>query len=182
MKITDIQRAAWVKRWGIVRTMREQNIAEHSFMVAMIAEEICNRIGWEFNEGGAMHGMRGYEVLRWALWHDLAEVFTGDIPTPMKLKIKESNPELLQQIEDEFAPEVKALRERTNPMWVDIVKIADYVEAIAFLDREAGNKEAVAVKELLTHQMMSELSKQNASLARYRGTIIDIVRDMGIEV
>ena len=182
MKINNIMRAAWVKRWGIVRTMREQNIAEHSFTVAMISEELCKRVGWEFDEGGSMHGIRGLEVLRWALWHDMAEVFTGDIPTPTKLKLKESDPELLQKIEDEFAPDIAALRKNTNRLWIEIVKVADYLEAIAFLEREGGNQEAEDVKTLLRKQLIEYISDWNSMLRVHKKEIYSLADDMGIPI
>lgn len=182
MKITDIQKAAWVKRWGIVRTLREQNIAEHSFMVAMISEELCRRIGWGFDEKGALHSSWGFEVLRWALWHDMAEVFTGDIPTPLKSRIKDLDPELLQRIEDELAPTVAEIRRQTNKLWIDVVKVADYLEAITFLTREAANEEAVAVGKLLTKQMMEYVSRSDSMLRRHEKEIVELAKEMGVDI
>lgn len=180
MKISDKMRATWVKRWGIVRTLREQNIAEHSFMVAMIAEELIGRIGFPIDEGGGLSGARAGELLRWALWHDLAEVFTGDTPTPTKLKLRERAGDALQQIEDEIAPEVAEVRKQTNQLIIDVVKVADYLEAISFLQREAGNQEAVDVKNLLIKQLGDYISGWNSMMRRHKEEIYSVAHDMGI--
>ena len=182
MKISDIQRATWVKRWGIVRTLREQNIAEHSFMVAMISEELCKRMGWPFDEGGSIHGMRGSEVLRWALWHDMAEVFTGDIPTPTKIRLKFHRGDVLQSIEDDLAPMVAEIRDNTNALWIEVVKVADYLEAISFLEREAGNQEAVDVKELLKKQLLEKMSGSNSMMRIHKDVVVGLASDMGIPI
>jgi len=70
-----------VRRWNIVRTMRDQNIAEHSFMVAMISAEIYKRICRDIDSAG--HFFRyGVELYRYALYHDIAEIYTVTFRLP----------------------------------------------------------------------------------------------------
>lgn len=59
------------KRYHTCRTLKEQDIAAHSFGVAMLCELIT--------EGRARK-----ELLMAALCHDLAEHIVGDIPSPAK--------------------------------------------------------------------------------------------------
>lgn len=62
--------AAAVKRWHTARTQRMQTLAEHSYGVAMLAQELdpqCRK-----------------QVLMAALWHDLPEYITGDAPAQAK--------------------------------------------------------------------------------------------------
>lgn len=73
MKINDILRATGVTRWHIVRTVRPQSLAEHTFDVTMIARAIAKIAGYD-----------DYEIIKAALLHDLDEIITGDIPTPTK--------------------------------------------------------------------------------------------------
>src|SRR5690606_20843295 len=73
LHLTDALRASDVVRWQIVRVLKGQSVAEHSFNVALIALELADRLKVD----------RG-EVLHYAILHDLPEVLTGDIPTPTK--------------------------------------------------------------------------------------------------
>lgn len=83
MKINDILRASGVTRWHIVRTLRPQSLAEHTFDVVMIARAIAKIAGYD-----------DYEIIKAALLHDLDEIVTGDIPTPTKQKARDNGWEL----------------------------------------------------------------------------------------
>lgn len=68
---------AYIRRWSIMRLQHQQNVAEHSFYVALYAFDIAS----------ALLDPRDPEVghITWlALWHDVEEVWTGDIPGPAK--------------------------------------------------------------------------------------------------
>lgn len=75
-EIKDVQ---FIKRWGIVRTLFQQNVAEHTFCVAMYANDICVYFG--------LDERTHLRVLQRALWHDVDEIFTSDIPGPSKRAI-----------------------------------------------------------------------------------------------
>jgi 5'-deoxynucleotidase YfbR-like HD superfamily hydrolase len=79
MKINDILRASGVNRWHIVRTVRDQSLAEHTFDVVMIARAIAK-----------IAGVDDYEIIKAALLHDLDEIVTGDIPTPTKDRARDN--------------------------------------------------------------------------------------------
>lgn len=83
MKINDILRASGVTRWHIVRTVRPQSLAEHTFDVVMIARAIAK-----------IAGVDDYEIIKAALLHDLDEIVTGDIPTPTKQKARDNGFEI----------------------------------------------------------------------------------------
>lgn len=72
-ELTDV---VFLQRWGIVRTIRPQSVAEHTFLVAHYANDIC--VLMNFPE--RLH----LAVLQYALWHDVDEIFTGDQPGPNK--------------------------------------------------------------------------------------------------
>lgn len=83
MKINDILRASGVTRWHIVRMVRPQSLAEHTFDVVMIARAVAK-----------IAGVDDYEIIKAALLHDLDEIVAGDIPTPTKQKARENGWEL----------------------------------------------------------------------------------------
>ena len=74
-----MDRMKYIKRWSLMRSVREENIMEHSQQVAMLAHAlaiITNKI-----YGGAVD--EGKCVL-YAIYHECSEVMTGDLPTPIK--------------------------------------------------------------------------------------------------
>jgi 5'-deoxynucleotidase len=74
-----LARMKFIRRWGLMHNNYPENVQEHSQRVAMIAHALAvirNRIF-----GGEVDAER---VAVLALYHDASEVFTGDLPTPVK--------------------------------------------------------------------------------------------------
>jgi len=71
----DLRDMAFVPRWVILRRNRQQYLAEHSYFVAVYADQLARLIGWTGDYAALM---------RYALWHDIEETITGDIPGPAK--------------------------------------------------------------------------------------------------
>lgn len=139
-------RTGHVKRWQIVRVAREQTIAEHMYRVRMIAMEICDRIQVSIFT-------RNY-TNDWALIHDLPEVITGDIATPTKRAMREAVPDSdpVKRIELSLDEEYRTIYEKIKehyPVVLSIVKQADLIEAIDFLNIEGMGDHALLVKESL---------------------------------
>jgi 5'-deoxynucleotidase len=69
----------FIRRWGLMHTTYPENIQEHSLRVALIAHALAiirNRLF-----GGHVDPDRTAAL---ALYHDAAEVLTGDLPAPVK--------------------------------------------------------------------------------------------------
>lgn len=80
-----IARMKHIVRWGLMRNTREENIGEHSHMVAVVAHALALI-------GNSLYG-KNYNAERVAvkgLYHEASEVITGDLATP----IKYFNPEI----------------------------------------------------------------------------------------
>ena len=86
-----LNRMKYIKRWSLMRSIREENITEHSHDVAVIAHAlalITNKIcGGNVDVG---------KVVLLAQYHEVGEVITGDLPTP----IKYFNPEIKTAYKD----------------------------------------------------------------------------------
>lgn len=137
LSLSDIYRASDVSRWQIVKTMKTQSVAEHSFQVAMITGRICQILGKD--------ELFTARATRYALHHDLGEVLTGDIASPVKKMI---NTEALA----EFEGSIRVFGEpiATDPECVDIVKLADTLEAVKFLFENATTDQGRRIRETLT--------------------------------
>lgn len=66
---------AHVPRWAILRKNRTQSLAEHSFYVGVYAVHIAQVIAWRGDYAALMMH---------ALYHDIDETVSGDIPGPYK--------------------------------------------------------------------------------------------------
>lgn len=74
-----MDRMKYIKRWSLMRSVREENIMEHSQQVAMLAHAlavITNRL-----YGGSVDEQK---CVLYAVYHECSEVMTGDLPTPIK--------------------------------------------------------------------------------------------------
>jgi 5'-deoxynucleotidase len=130
MKLGDMYRAGDVNRWQIVKTLKQQSVAEHSFHVAVISLHLFRKV--------AAHTKTDVSslaevVLRWALMHDMPEVLTGDVATPFKMMIKAQGCDPFSQIEDSVCEEYKRTKEELSPLVRHVVKLADLIEAVRFL-------------------------------------------------
>ena len=86
-----LNRMKYIKRWSLMRSIREENIMEHSQQVAVIAHALAlinNKI-----YGGNVDVNK---VVLYAQYHEVGEVITGDLPTP----IKYFNPEIKTAYKD----------------------------------------------------------------------------------
>ena len=81
-----LSRMKYINRWGLMRNTISENIAEHSLDVAIIAHAlaIIHNVYFDGN-------INPDEVAVAAIFHDVPEIITGDLPTPVKY----------------FAPEIK---------------------------------------------------------------------------
>ena len=87
-----LNRMKYIKRWSLMRSIREENIMEHSHDVAMIAHALAiinNKFGGETKADVE-------KTVLLAQYHEVGEVITGDLPTP----IKYFNPEIKTAYKD----------------------------------------------------------------------------------
>ena len=80
-----ISRMRYIARWGLMRNTFQENIQEHSHMVAVLAHALA--LIERDILGGSADPDRCATA---ALFHDASEILTGDLPTP----IKYYNPEI----------------------------------------------------------------------------------------
>lgn len=173
-------RAAHVKRWHIVQTKREQNLAEHSFCVAVLAGSLAAAMRYK----GLLHHSLQLHLLQVALAHDLIEVRTGDMPTPFKRMLEKVAGEgVVEKAEDLVNAEHMGKMRAVNVGEIEtIVKLADQIEAIYFLQDNGYGQHALEVLDGLRaglSAMVNEAEQQWPEMAVREG-VRKVCRDINI--
>lgn len=167
-----LSRMKYINRWAVMRNAREENLSEHCLEVAILTHALCVIGNKKWNKNLSVEKA----VLR-ALYHDAAEILTGDMPTPVKYRKeelktaykkveKEAEERLLstlpQYLTEEFGkvffPEDYATLTYENKL----IKAADKLSALIKCEEElrAGNQEfstaAMSIKKKV-EEMAEEL-------------------------
>lgn len=82
---SDIFLMNTIKRYSWTEVLKEENLAEHSYYVSVIADLIAEDILERFPN----KELDRWKILRFALYHDYEEIYTWDIVTPVKYKSDE---------------------------------------------------------------------------------------------
>ena len=144
-----IARMKYIGRWGLMRSTVPENIQEHSHMVSVLAHALAvirrDKFGETVDPG---------HVAAVALYHDAPEIFTGDLPTPVKYAnpairdaykaVEQSAADrLVAMLPDEMRPAFGQLLSETDPEVLALVKAADKLSAhLKCLEElKAGNRE-----------------------------------------
>ena len=165
-----LSRMRYINRWGLMRNTMPENIQEHSHMVAVLAHTLAvirrDVFGLDADPGAAAAA---------ALYHDVPEILTGDLPTPVKYynpeirdayrQVEEiSAQKLLSMLPAELRPAFDPLvREDYDPALKQLVKAADKLSAYLKCVEElkAGNMEfkqaAAQTLDALTALQLPEL-------------------------
>ncbi|MDK8182348.1 5'-deoxynucleotidase [Paenibacillus sp. UMB4589-SE434] len=145
-----------IERWSLMRNTTKENVAEHSFHVALTTHVLCTIANEIFHREVDTN-----LAVSMALFHDATEVFTGDIPTP----VKHHNPRILanfreiehlaaERLVDMIPPALKSIyTPLIHP--TEEHKLRKYVKAADLLDAylkctfeiASGNREFVVAKQ-----------------------------------
>ncbi|MFS1703536.1 5'-deoxynucleotidase [Aestuariibacter sp. GS-14] len=74
-----LARMKLIHRWPLMHNVRIENVQEHSLQVAMVAHALA-LIKNRYFEGK----LNPERIATLAMFHDVSEVLTGDLPTPVK--------------------------------------------------------------------------------------------------
>lgn len=134
LTLRDKLRSRNTTRWHTVLTNIEQNVAEHSHCMAIVAECLLEAIQPAGREPSIEER---YWVLKYSIEHDLPEILTGDMPSVIKQYFKKMVPgfgSFLAEFEYRAVPELKALDEQSHKhMHLPfVVKAADLIEAYSY--------------------------------------------------
>ena len=150
-----VSRLRYIRRWGLMRSVMPENDAEHSLQVAMIAHAIAIM-------GRDRYGrtVTPEHVLALGVYHDVSEVITGDMPTPVKYQTDElrrsykdvermANDRLLSMLPEGLRPAYAPYLSAPADYDRQIIKAADSISAYlkCLEEKRAGNREFDAAGE-----------------------------------
>lgn len=148
-----LSRMKYINRWGLMRNTTPENISEHSLDTAFLAHALATLRNARF--GGSVDPCQAAVL---AMFHDVTEIITGDLPTPVKYH----NPQIRTaylQVEDMakqrilsmlppdlqpwYQPVVAPSPDEVDPQLLVLVKAADKLSALikCVEERAMGNQE-----------------------------------------
>ena len=150
-----IARMKNISRWALMRSVTQENVQEHSHMVAVLAHALAvirrDVFGVPCDPDRAAAA---------ALFHDASEILTGDLPTPIKYNNPEimtayrqveaaASEKLLDMLPEAIRPAYEPLLKDTDPETRALVKAADKISAYikCIEERRAGNDEFLQAEE-----------------------------------
>lgn len=154
-------RMKYIQRWSLMRNTEVENLQGHSLETAMIAHQLGVLRNTYFDGNVDVNRLA---VL--AMYHDVSEVFTGDMPTPVKY----FNPKLraLYGEVEQLANETlwRTLPEQVRPAYEEalvsvpeeyevLVKAADTLSAFmkCVTEKAAGNDEFNAAYDTIYERL-----------------------------
>ncbi len=145
-----------IRRWALMRNTRSENICEHSYEVAVIAHALALMTNRHY--GGCVDAQK---CVMLAIYHDVPEILTGDMPTPVKYynpAIREAYRQveqsacdkLIDMLPADLQPEYNGLirPQDTDSEEMRLVKAADKLSALIKCIEETsqGNREFTSAR------------------------------------
>lgn len=159
-----MDRMKYIRRWQLMRSVQDENIMEHSQQVSLLAHALVSIHNKVY--GGNADVLK---TVLYAMYHETAEVITGDLPTPIKYynrhihgaykelersaceKITQTLPE---EIRDEMVPYIMADEECIEYKLVKAAdRLAAYIKCLEEL--RSGNSEFFKAKKSIEKDLHS---------------------------
>lgn len=173
-----VSRMKYIDRWALMRSARPENLSEHALEVACIAHALAT-IG-NVRYGRSLDAGRAALI---GLYHDLSEIITGDMPTPVKYRgarirdaykevEREAEQTLLAQLPDDlrgaYAQLFEAEDTDDDAYLRRLVKAADKLSALikCIDEAHAGNAEFRSA-EVTTRAAVEGLAEELPEVADF---------------
>lgn len=184
-------RLQYIERWSLMRNLSRENVAEHSYHVAILTHALCSI-------GNEIYGknLPTDQLVSKALFHDATEMFTGDIPTP----VKHHNPKILSnfreieqlaaerlvsmipnELQSIYKPLIEGEKHSPYDQYVKAADLLDaYLKCVAELS--AGNHEfSVAKNQILESIKKLEMPEVDYFLTHLAPSFEQTIDELGVK-
>ena len=144
-----MSRMKYISRWALMRNASGETLSEHSLETAVLAHCLVTLHNTRF--GGNLSPERATTL---ALFHDMPEVLTGDMPTPVKYHNEQVRAayeqveqhacaSLLALLPEDLRSSYEPLLKHTEDEYLPFIKAADKLSALikCIEEQKAGNCE-----------------------------------------
>ena len=165
-------RMKYIDRWSLMRNTDSESLSQHSLDVAAIAHALSvignRRLGKNYDSG---------KIALIGMYHDMPEIITGDMPTPVKYhnsEIREAfgsiekaaQRSLLNTLPEDFRDEYREfLIPDEKSEEYRLVKAADKISALlkCMQEERSGNTEFIRAREA-TEKSLHEMNCEEAEI------------------
>ncbi len=184
-----LSRLRLIRRWGLMHATQPENDAEHSLQAAMIAHGLAVLARESFGKE-----ISPEHVATLAMYHDVGEIFTGDLPTPVKhhdaviheaysRMEQQALQKLLHTLPEDLQPAYHPYLQpdETTYAW-QLVKAADRISAYAHCMEEmrTGDREfADAADSILQSIEAIDLPEVQAFMQAFSGAFACSLDELG---
>ena len=162
-----LSRMKYINRWGLMRNNINENIAEHSLQVAIIAHGLAVIGNKSFGRN-----LNAEHIALMGIMHDTTEIITGDLPTPIKYYAPEIR-DAYKKVENIAANQLlKELPEDMQEAY-EVILIQD--DSIEWNYVKAADKLSAYIK------CIEEKNTGNTDFAKAEDTIRKALEDMQME-
>ncbi len=159
-----------INRWGMMRNMFPENLSSHSWETAVLTHALALIGNKRFSKS-----YNTEKLVLFALYHDVSEILTGDLPTPVKYynediktaykKIEEKAEEkILSLLSQEYRVDFErllTLSEKEHKIVKSADKLCAYIKCLDELS--ASNKEFIKAEKTIK----DSLEKSDCEEAQY---------------
>lgn len=140
-----LHRDKYVRRWNNLNSRESHNLSEHSSHTAYVAHFLALLKNKIYENDENYEPLDPYRAATLALYHDSLEIFTGDMPTTTKYRIKEMKP-MYSKIENLAASE-----------FIDLVPkdFKEHYKSIILPDKEDPHVLIVKEADVITNYIIS---------------------------
>lgn len=163
-----ISRMKYIDRWALMRNTHSENLSEHSLDTAVIAHALAVIHNKRF--GGSVNPERAALL---AIFHDVPEVVTGDMPTPVKY--------FSDEIRSAYAEVEAAAEKRLLALLPDDMR-AEYLPLITHAGEDTELLRIVKCADKLSAliKCIEEEKACNREFSAARASTEQAIRDMGL--
>ncbi len=165
-------RMKYIDRWSLMRNTDTESLSQHSLDVAAIAHALAvignKRLGKSYDAG---------KIALIGIYHDMPEIITGDMPTPVKYHNSEiraafgsiekaAQNTLLNTLPEDVRSEYDGLiRPDEKSEEYRLVKAADKISALlkCLLEQRSGNTEFIKAREA-TEKSLHDMKCEEAEM------------------